>query len=129
MPDSSHSRTSPWGRELPFWSDAFDRVSSERGGKRTSEWQDEWKRSVTICFANRTDSLQTCRRIVNLARWQSGHAEDCKSLYVGSIPARASKLKSEPSISQVSSSLGQLTAMSGYTANFVKAVVRRRNQP
>ena len=25
-----------------------------------------------------------------LARWQSGYAEDCKSLYVGSIPARAS---------------------------------------
>ena len=24
------------------------------------------------------------------ARWQSGHAEDCKSSYVGSIPARAS---------------------------------------
>jgi hypothetical protein len=24
------------------------------------------------------------------ARWQSGYAEDCKSLYVGSIPARAS---------------------------------------
>jgi hypothetical protein len=24
------------------------------------------------------------------ARWQSGHAEDCKSLDVGSIPARAS---------------------------------------
>ncbi len=27
-----------------------------------------------------------------LARWQSGYAEDCKSLYVGSIPARASIL-------------------------------------
>ncbi len=25
------------------------------------------------------------------ARWQSGYAEDCKSSYVGSIPARASK--------------------------------------
>lgn len=25
-----------------------------------------------------------------MARWQSGYAEDCKSLYVGSIPARAS---------------------------------------
>src|SRR5437660_12396185 len=24
------------------------------------------------------------------ARWQSGHAADCKSVYVGSIPARAS---------------------------------------
>jgi hypothetical protein len=36
--------------------------------------------------------LQTCLCIVGLARWQSGHAEDCKSLYVGSIPARASKL-------------------------------------
>ena len=24
------------------------------------------------------------------AEWQSGHAEDCKSLYVGSIPASAS---------------------------------------
>src|SRR5215467_1404346 len=24
------------------------------------------------------------------ARWQSGHAADCKSAYVGSIPARAS---------------------------------------
>jgi excisionase family DNA binding protein len=32
-------------------------------------------------------------RKVSLARWQSGHAEDCKSLYVGSIPARASKLE------------------------------------
>ncbi len=27
-----------------------------------------------------------------LARWQSGHAEDCKSFYVGSIPARASNI-------------------------------------
>src|SRR5690349_21857755 len=26
------------------------------------------------------------------ARWRSGHAEDCKSLHAGSIPARASKL-------------------------------------
>jgi hypothetical protein len=26
-----------------------------------------------------------------MARWQSGDAEDCKSLYAGSIPARASK--------------------------------------
>ena len=25
------------------------------------------------------------------ARWQNGYAEDCKSFYVGSIPARASK--------------------------------------
>ncbi len=25
-----------------------------------------------------------------LARWQNGYAEDCKSLYAGSIPARAS---------------------------------------
>ena len=25
-----------------------------------------------------------------MARWQSGDAEDCKSLYAGSIPARAS---------------------------------------
>ena len=30
--------------------------------------------------------------IANLARWQSGDAEDCKSLYAGSIPARASSL-------------------------------------
>ena len=58
-----------------------------------TECQDEWKCSVTICFSNRTDSLQTCLCIVSLARWQSSHAEDCKSLYVGSIPARASKLK------------------------------------
>ena len=27
-----------------------------------------------------------------MARWQSGDAEDCKSLYGGSIPPRASKL-------------------------------------
>ena len=47
------------GRELPFWSDAFDRVSSERGAKRTTEWQDDSKCSVTICFSNRTDSLQS----------------------------------------------------------------------
>ena len=26
------------------------------------------------------------------ARWRSGHAEDCKSLHAGSIPARASKI-------------------------------------
>ena len=25
-----------------------------------------------------------------MARWQNGYAEDCKSLYAGSIPARAS---------------------------------------
>ena len=29
--------------------------------------------------------------IIELVRWQSGYAEDCKSLYVGSIPARTSK--------------------------------------
>lgn len=29
----------------------------------------------------------------SLAGWQSGYAEDCKSLYVGSIPVPASKLK------------------------------------
>ncbi len=28
--------------------------------------------------------------VAKVARWQSGHAEDCKSLYAGSIPARAS---------------------------------------
>src|SRR5216683_1915687 len=55
-----------------------------------SEWQDAWEYAVTICFTNPTNSLQTCLCIVSLARWQSGHAEDCKSLYVGSIPARAS---------------------------------------
>lgn len=27
-----------------------------------------------------------------MARWQNGYAEDCKSLYAGSIPARASIL-------------------------------------
>lgn len=26
------------------------------------------------------------------ARWQNGYAEDCKSLYAGSIPARASNI-------------------------------------
>ena len=56
------------------------------------EWQEEWKCLVTICFTKPTDSLQKCLCIVRLARWQSGHAEDCKSLYVGSIPARASKI-------------------------------------
>jgi hypothetical protein len=39
--------------------------------------------------------LRLIRAIVRnsnpLARWQSGYAEDCKSLHVGSIPARASK--------------------------------------
>ena len=28
-----------------------------------------------------------------LARWRSGDAADCKSVYAGSIPARASNLK------------------------------------
>ncbi len=28
---------------------------------------------------------------MNLAGWQSGYAEDCKSLHVGSIPVPASK--------------------------------------
>lgn len=28
-----------------------------------------------------------------LAWWQSGYAEDCKSLYAGSIPTQASKIK------------------------------------
>lgn len=28
--------------------------------------------------------------IKHMARWQSGDAEDCKSFYAGSIPARAS---------------------------------------
>ena len=27
---------------------------------------------------------------LKMARWQNGYAEDCKSLYAGSIPARAS---------------------------------------
>lgn len=27
-----------------------------------------------------------------LARWQNGYVADCKSVYAGSIPARASKL-------------------------------------
>ena len=27
-----------------------------------------------------------------MARWQSGHAADCKSAYLGSTPGRASKL-------------------------------------
>jgi hypothetical protein len=29
--------------------------------------------------------------LIGTASWRSGHAEDCKSLYAGSIPARASK--------------------------------------
>ena len=32
----------------------------------------------------------------NLAWWQSGYAEDCKSLYAGSIPTQASKFKRPP---------------------------------
>lgn len=31
-----------------------------------------------------------------MARWQSGDAADCKSVYVGSIPARASILNGQP---------------------------------
>ena len=30
------------------------------------------------------------------AWWQSGYAEDCKSLNAGSIPTQASKIKSAP---------------------------------
>ena len=95
----SSARQSATDRELPFWSDAFDRVFSERGGKRTSEWQDEWKGLVTICFSQRTDRLQTFLCIVSSARCQSGHAEDCKSLYVGAIPARASNLNCAVNVS------------------------------
>ncbi len=32
---------------------------------------------------------------IRLAGWQSGHAEDCKSLYVGSIPVPASIISSK----------------------------------
>lgn len=32
-----------------------------------------------------------------MAWWQSGYAEDCKSLYAGSIPTQASKIQ-RPSI-------------------------------
>ena len=40
--------------------------------------------------------LQYCFFLFNMqarvkARWQSGYAEDCKSLYAGSIPTLASK--------------------------------------
>ena len=45
-----------------------------------------------------------------LARWQSGYAEDCKSLYVGSIPARASSF------------LVQIYALSQSLAPFLRLV-------
>lgn len=35
-------------------------------------------------------TLYKTRTSLPSARWQNGHAEDCKSLYAGSIPARAS---------------------------------------
>ena len=32
--------------------------------------------------------------VSHMAWWQSGYAEDCKSLYAGSIPTQASRFKS-----------------------------------
>lgn len=51
--------------------------------------------------------LQTRLCIEGLARWQNSHAEDCKSSYVGSIPARASKIDelSVRSLNRISPSL------------------------
>ena len=36
-------------------------------------------------------SLFGAANLANGARWRSGYAEDCKSLYTGSIPVRASR--------------------------------------
>ena len=39
---------------------------------------------------------ETFRNPYLAARWQSGYAEACKALYVGSIPARASRFHADP---------------------------------
>ena len=56
-------------------------------------------RNLTHAFPSRLGTTKNWRNKFerdldnnDLARWQSGHAEDCKSLYVGSIPARASSI-------------------------------------
>ena len=36
--------------------------------------------------------MNTIELLLILAEWQSGYAEDCKSLYAGSIPTSASKV-------------------------------------
>ena len=36
--------------------------------------------------------LPTMHAMQDMAWWQSGYAEDCKSLYAGSIPTQASKI-------------------------------------
>ncbi len=41
---------------------------------------------IRVQNAHRNDS-----QVIEKARWRSGDAADCKSVYAGSIPARASK--------------------------------------
>ena len=43
---------------------------------------------LKLLFFSRIMPLQS------MARWQSGYAEDCKSLDAGSIPTQASRIKS-----------------------------------
>ena len=47
-----------------------------------------------------TTALRSVAQKLIEVRWQSGYAEDCKSLYVGSIPARTSIYSSYLQISR-----------------------------
>src|SRR5258706_13733811 len=73
------------------------------GGKKWSRsvivrYHEKSQRAVSVGIALQVVGEHRC--IFDLqsrglaARWQSGHAADCKSVYVGSIPARASKYQS-----------------------------------
>ena len=64
------------------------------------------------------------------ARWQSGYAAACKAVYVGSIPARASKYPSSISravpCSKARSDAGFLTCGDGFRATVYSAAAEAR---
>ena len=79
---------------------AFPRSWGSTSHRCVLDWLGAWVANRAALANNPLKSKHTSRSAnpplhqqYSLAGWQSGHAEDCKSLYVGSIPARASKLK------------------------------------